>query len=358
VKLVMTLLARDEEDILESQLAFHLGAGVDFVVATDNRSQDGTTEILERHAREGHLHLIRNDERAYDQSAWVTRMARLAATEFGADWVINSDADEFWWPRGGDLKEVLGATPARYGIVRAPIRHFFLRLDGREHFAERMLYRPLLAAPVNEPGNPLRPNTHVLHRADPAATVNAGNHALQGSRHVRLPGWYPVECLHFPLRSIEQAERKYLNWVDSLAGREYRDAFDAHERGELDTFVRDKVLADDVLEAGLGDGSLVADARVRDALRRLAGREPLAADERYAAAQSLALARPTALEDVAYAAETAVLAEADAVRLQRRLDELEPRLERLEHRRLRARVGVALRRGRGLAGRLHDRQPR
>ncbi len=55
--LVMTLLARDEADIIESWLSFHLNAGADFVVATDNRSQDGTTEILERYAREGHLHL-------------------------------------------------------------------------------------------------------------------------------------------------------------------------------------------------------------------------------------------------------------------------------------------------------------
>ena len=59
MKLVMTLLARDEADIVDAQLSFHLNAGVDFVVATDNLSQDGTTEILESYARDGHLHLIR-----------------------------------------------------------------------------------------------------------------------------------------------------------------------------------------------------------------------------------------------------------------------------------------------------------
>ena len=53
MKVVMTLLVRDEVDVVESWLAFHLNAGADFVVATDNRSQDGTTEILERYAREG-----------------------------------------------------------------------------------------------------------------------------------------------------------------------------------------------------------------------------------------------------------------------------------------------------------------
>ena len=49
----MTLLARDEIDIVDSWLAFHLNAGADFVVATDNRSEDGTTEVLERYARDG-----------------------------------------------------------------------------------------------------------------------------------------------------------------------------------------------------------------------------------------------------------------------------------------------------------------
>ena len=116
----MTLLVRDEADVVDAQIAYHLNAGVDFVIATDNRSQDGTTEILERYERDGVLHLIREPGDDLRQSEWVTRMARLAATDFGADWILNTDADEFWRPRGGSFEELFAAVPARFGAVLAP----------------------------------------------------------------------------------------------------------------------------------------------------------------------------------------------------------------------------------------------
>ena len=158
----MTLLARDEADIVDSWLDFHLNAGADFVIATDNRSCDGTTEILERYAREGHVHLIREPGEDLRQDEWVTRMARLAATDFGADWVVNSDADEFWWPRGESLRDVLAAVPDRYGVVSAFLRVFVPR-PGDGPFAERMTVRFSPLAPINDPASLYKP----IRKVDP-----------------------------------------------------------------------------------------------------------------------------------------------------------------------------------------------
>src|ERR671930_102503 len=181
MKLVVTVLARDEADIIVAQVSFHLNAGADFVIATDNKSRDGTTQILESYERAGVLELIREPAEGLRQGEWVTRMARRAATEHGADWVINADADEFWWPRGGSLKDVFAAVPAKYGIVEALWRSFVPRPDDGAPFAERMTARLSQHAPINDPTSFYRPVVKVAHRGDPTVTVGRGNHALAGS---------------------------------------------------------------------------------------------------------------------------------------------------------------------------------
>jgi len=324
--LVMTLLARDEIDVVDSWLAFHLNAGVDLVIATDNRSQDGTTEVLERYARDGRVHLIREPGEDLRQDEWVTRMARLAATEYGADWVINSDADEFWWPRGESLSEVLAAVPPRYGTVGAFLRVFCPR-PGEEPFAERMNVRFSALAPINDPSSLYKPIRKVVHRGHPEIRLTRGNHAVVDSPFAPLRGWFPIECFHFPLRSKSQCAHKaklqgeaFEKHVARPPTAYHADMFSALRSGRIGDYYDRLVVSDDELEQGVADGRLVIDTRLRDALREIAaGRQPV-------------FPLPTLVEDAEYAVEAAVLGEADVVRLQRRLDELERRLQTVEQR--------------------------
>jgi Glycosyl transferase family 2 len=57
VKILMMLLARNEADIVDAQVAFHLNADVDFIVAIDNDSHDEPTQILQSYARHGYAAL-------------------------------------------------------------------------------------------------------------------------------------------------------------------------------------------------------------------------------------------------------------------------------------------------------------
>ena len=323
--LVMTLLARDEADVIESWLSFHLNAGADFVVATDNRSQDGTTDVLERYQREGHAHLIREDGEDLRQNEWVTRMARLAATDFGADWVINSDADEFWWPRGASLAQVLDAIPPRYGTVGAFLRTFAPRPGSEEPFADRLTVRFSALAPINDPASLFKPIRKVIHRGHPEIRLTRGNHAVVDSPFAPLRGWFPVEVLHFPLRSVAQCEHKARlqgnAWkhIDRTPTAYHAQMFEALESGTIVEYYDAQVVQDEELEKGVASGRLVVDTRLRDALRRIA------------AGEALAFPTPTLVDEATYAVEAAALGEADVVRLQRRLDELEHRLATVEH---------------------------
>lgn len=318
----MTLLARDEADIIEAQIAFHLAAGVDFVVATDHGSQDETTSILERYARRGVLYLLRETGREKRQSQWATRMARMATVDFGADWVINSDADEFWWPRGGTLKDVLAQIPERFGIVHTFVRPFLPRPGGGP-FAESMTVRLTPAAPINNPFGTFRVNTRLLHRGAADVVVGFGNATVRASGLAPLREWSPVEVLHFPIRSLQQFERKFLTKHMTAGGRQRFDTLrlvDASEAGRLDELYEEVCMDDERLRHGLDARLLEVDTRLRDALRELA-----------AGATTLRFPRATR-DEIGYAVDRSVLDAGELVRLQRRVDDLTRRVLRLEAR--------------------------
>jgi glycosyl transferase family 2 len=312
MKLVQTLVVRDEADIVDDQIRYHLSAGVDFVIATDHQSRDGTTDILESYVRDGVLRRIAVTDAIVRDGEWRTDMARLAAAEHGADWVINTDADEFWMPRGSTLKRSLAALPPEYGIVFALSRHFVPRPDDGA-WSERMTVRVSPPVALNDPTSPYRPHLKAAHRADPGVTVGHGAHTASSDSLRALHNWHPADVLHFPFRSHQQWENKGVRRArgDSQLGQ-YVAALMASERGRSAERYAGLLVDDVQLEAGLVAGSLRVDTRLRDALSEREAPETANTD------------RGSLITD------SAAVRDADTVRLLRYVDDLALRVGALE----------------------------
>lgn len=330
----MVLVVRDDADVVDAQIAFHLNAGVDFVIATDHSSTDGTADILDSYARDGYVRRLSEEGDARDTD-WRAKMARLAVSEHGADWVIDSDADEFWMPRAESIKDILVAMPPRYGIVQSLVRVFLPRPDHGESFVDRMIVRrPVSSMRDDESKGRLDWALRPIHRADPNMVVSRDRDVVLDGR-VPLRAWYPVEVLRFPLRSLEQAERRaqQRSGPSETRSRIEEELFAANALGARWT---ELVVDDDELDRRVGDGSLVVDERLRDALGNLEQAASEAA-RRYALPEHgsgghLSLRSSSVVEDVAYAGECAALREVDFEPLQDRISELERRITGLESR--------------------------
>lgn len=270
MKLVATLLVRDEEKVLRAHLDYHLAQGVDLFVAMDNGSRDATAEILGEYAQRGSVHLLAQaDPSRFDQGRWVSRMARVAAVEHGADWVLHLDADEFWWPEAGTLPDALAAVPKRFGVVNVR------RVDfdpvpgcGPAFWEDMTVRRRVLRTPLGRPGLP-----RVTHRGHPEVEISHGNHVASAPGLVLAPPVELLDCLHFPARTFEQLERKVrLHAVGIRAtpdlksdvGEENLSLEDLRAQGRLRAYFDERTIGADRRRAGLATGELVEDARLRD----------------------------------------------------------------------------------------------
>jgi hypothetical protein len=215
MRLVMTLLVRDEADIVRENLDFHFAQGIDFAIVMDNGSTDGTAEILEEYAARGLIRLIHRPG-AFDPEPWVNELVGIAIREEGADWVLPNDADEFWLPRAGTLKELLATLPDEIGAVVAQRHNFLPAPEGPEPWWERMTRRARVS--LNAHGRPLPPK--IVHRAHPGLRIRRGNHRRMPPREGRVLRTDAVEVLHFQMRSYAQFERRVIQIGSALVGRD------------------------------------------------------------------------------------------------------------------------------------------
>lgn len=266
----MTLLVRDEEDILQSNIEYHLAQGVDFIIATDNRSIDSTREILKSFERMDVLHYIYEGDDNYNQYKWVTRMARMASIRYDADWVINSDADEFWWPlHENTLKNAFMNLPQGTNIVRARRKNFVFipRPADTQEFYRTMIYQETIS--LNPLGRPLSPKS--AHIGSNDISVRQGNHRVDGIFPMVISD-DAVEIFHFPVRSKSQIENKIAkggaaynnnNELPEAIGRTWRELYDNYRKlGNIDKYIDEQCYDKERIRHEISNGNIIENRKL------------------------------------------------------------------------------------------------
>ena len=223
-KLIMTLLVKNEEDILEENLCFHKAMGVDGFIITDNNSTDGTIEIIQKYQKEGWIkEAIIEKATNYNQKVWVDRMIKIAKKQLHADWVINADADELWDSPTGSLKTELATT--RANVLKCSMIYMYPEA-GKQFWKWNQAIIPII--------NPLKYNFYnlsryslyipqrgkVLHRTTSYLQISTGNHkVLMFPKRLRKSN---ICIYHYSIRGKERFLEKMINGGKQLEQNPHR----------------------------------------------------------------------------------------------------------------------------------------
>jgi len=272
MKLIMTLLVKNEIDIIRENINFHLASGIDHLIITDNKSDDGTRDILSEYDQLNEITVIDEPGDDYSQYKWVTRMALLAGERHGADWIINNDADEFWIHPEKSLKEALEVTTSPVQLCAR--RNMVFPFDTPEtgaHWVERLRYRTAsltervpLEDPLHDPLPDLYFNLNLpgkaIVRSKGLLGIEQGNHSARFEQPVK-PEQNEIVVYHFPVRSKQQFETKIRQGGQAYArnyelsekvGWHWRRFYHRMEHEGLEAALQEALPTANAIQQGLG----------------------------------------------------------------------------------------------------------
>lgn len=211
-------MVRDESDVIAGTLRHMAEELVDGIIVADNRSVDGTRDILTDLRRDLPLVVLDDPDPAYLQSDKMTFLARQAV-ERGATWIVPFDADELWVYEGSHIGAEL--TKSEADVVTAELRNYFpsgIDPIGEDPF-RTIQWRQRQPAPLPK----------VAFRWEPGCIIHQGNHGVTRPSGGVVAGGLRV-C-HFPYRSADQFVRKARNGAEAYRATDLPADVGAHWRG-------------------------------------------------------------------------------------------------------------------------------
>lgn len=214
-KLVLTLLVKNEADIIVDNIFFHYSKGVDHIIVTDNGSDDGTLDILRQLQNEGLIYLL--EDKLYHQDRMVNKMGEIAKEKFGATILIHCDADEFWSPsHGKNLKKafIKIKKPAvlvnRHDVLPTPLT----KNNAFPQASMNIVKKHLESSNIEKDSEKISlflyklPPKVMFSVKDGLEKVGTGNHNLTQKHSGRVTD--NIVIFHFPFKSADRFKEKVI----------------------------------------------------------------------------------------------------------------------------------------------------
>ncbi|MGE0462984.1 MAG: glycosyltransferase family 2 protein [Vicinamibacterales bacterium] len=222
---------KDEVELIGASIKHLRQIGVDHIIVADAGSTDGTLDVLEDERRAGGVLVAHVDPATvvdYDtESAHTMALAR----ESGADWVLFMDADEFFIPATGSLKDCRHLRDAdvivadRFNVVVTPDHLLMPAILAPRHYAHLSLFTrqvPDFRRYMDERPHAsfvtVRPGPKVMARPSVADALVPGGHDVHASGARRAVATDLIVA-HVPFTTEDRFERKVANIRKEVAMR-------------------------------------------------------------------------------------------------------------------------------------------
>jgi glycosyltransferase involved in cell wall biosynthesis len=232
MKIAALLHVKDECELIRHSISHLRAIGVDRVVVCDFESKDGTREILASYPQDESFQVIdHRDSETEEIGGWnesynVTTLITRQIAQAGFDWLMYLDADEFWIPRTGSIRDCAELTEA--DVVRVDRFNVPLMSDpmevaplvAREHAFELPLivksfpdFRDQLKTDPALPWIRFVPGPKVMVRPQLVGSVEIGDHDVNGlpGAELRKVNANGLVIAHFPFTSRARFARKVAN---------------------------------------------------------------------------------------------------------------------------------------------------
>ena len=258
--ITMTILVKNEVDIIEENIKTHAKLGVDSFVIMDNNSNDGTREKLSELQNQFDM-LIIDEKGYYQQKKFMTRIAFEAKKTYKPDWIINSDADEFWIPNDGkSLKEHINFKGGVLRVNRSnmippmeSLTEKFAFFDSRYQVVNQINYRTNLVEDVSILLG--QTSRKVMTNPNGLIKINSGNHSAEHLAFWNKKEAQNIHIYHYPIRSFAQFKKRIItrkhvleNFPKVKMGDHYRRWVKKYNEGKLEDEYKKFIYNDKELE--------------------------------------------------------------------------------------------------------------